>query len=60
MTGPRDGVLGVDREIIIQRFMTQLPTRFNVATGDVDIMGIWADIDPVTGALSISSACIER
>jgi len=49
MTGPRDGVLGVDREIIIQRFMTQLPTRFNVATGDVDIMGIWADIDPVTG-----------
>ncbi|HHV07902.1 MAG TPA: TIGR00282 family metallophosphoesterase [Firmicutes bacterium] len=49
MTGPRDGVLGVDRDIIIQRFITQLPARFHLAKGDVDIMGVWADIDPVTG-----------
>lgn len=49
MTGPRDGVLGVDRKVIIQRFLSQLPARFNVATGDVDIMGVWADIDPITG-----------
>jgi metallophosphoesterase (TIGR00282 family) len=49
MTGPRDGVLGVDRDIIIQRFISQLPNRFTLATGDVDIMGVWADIDPLTG-----------
>lgn len=49
MTGPRDGVIGMDREIVIQRFLTQLPTRFKVAAGDVDIMGIWADIDPACG-----------
>lgn len=49
MTGPRDGVLGMDREVVIQRFLTQLPARFKVAAGAVDIMGIWADIDPATG-----------
>ncbi len=33
MTGPRDGVIGVDREAILQRFLTQLPVRFEVARG---------------------------
>ncbi|MGI6128706.1 MAG: TIGR00282 family metallophosphoesterase [bacterium] len=58
MTGPRDGVLGVDRGIIIERFLSQLPARFNLASGDVEIMGVWADIDPVTGrTLRIERLC---
>lgn len=49
MTGPRDGVLGVERDIIISRFLSQLPARFNVAKGEVELMGVVADIDPVSG-----------
>ncbi|MDI3522022.1 MAG: 2,3-cyclic-nucleotide 2-phosphodiesterase [Bacillota bacterium] len=49
MTGPRDGVLGVDREIIIKRFFNQLPARFTVAKGDTELSGILADIDPASG-----------
>lgn len=33
MTGPRDSVLGVKSEIIIERFKTELPQRFEVADG---------------------------
>nr|WGD97109.1 YmdB family metallophosphoesterase [Bacillus safensis] len=31
MTGPYDGILGVDRETIIKRFKTSLPVRFEIA-----------------------------
>ncbi len=33
MTGPADGVIGVDSEAIVRRFYSQLPTRFRVASG---------------------------
>ncbi|HHY93119.1 MAG TPA: YmdB family metallophosphoesterase, partial [Firmicutes bacterium] len=56
MTGPRDGVLGVERGIILQRFLDQLPARFTVAKGDAELMGVLADIDPVSG----KTAQLER
>lgn len=45
MTGPRDSVLGVDKEIIINRFITGLPSRFETAHGDLQFNGIVFDID---------------
>src|SRR6266852_4138097 len=33
MTGPVDSVIGVDKDIIIQRFLTQMPIRFEPAKG---------------------------
>lgn len=33
MTGPHDGVIGVQREPIIWRFLTGLPARFDTASG---------------------------
>lgn len=39
MTGSRNGVLGVDRDVIIGRMRTGLPARFTDATGDVWVMG---------------------
>ena len=54
MTGPINSVIGVKKELIIQRFLTQMPTRFDVAKGDVIVAGVIVDIDPVTGkAMSI-------
>ena len=35
MTGSRDSVIGVRSELILQRFLTGMPTRFEVATEDV-------------------------
>ncbi len=49
MTGPRDSVLGVKKEIIINRFLTQLPAKFELATGTVQINAVVLDVDEITG-----------
>ena len=49
MTGPLDGILGIEREPVLNRFMTQMPTKFQVARGTTQLNGIVVDIDPVTG-----------
>jgi calcineurin-like phosphoesterase len=55
MCGPRDSVIGVKREPVIQRFLTQMPTRFEVATGPVLVQGAIVDVDVTTGkAQSVS------
>lgn len=33
MTGPRDSVIGVKRDIVIEKFVRQLPQKFEVAAG---------------------------
>lgn len=40
MTGPRDSVLGVDKEIIIGRFLTGISPRFETASGDLQFNGV--------------------
>lgn len=44
MTGSRNGVLGVDRETVIERMRTGLPARFSDAEGDVWVMGAAVEI----------------
>jgi 2',3'-cyclic-nucleotide 2'-phosphodiesterase len=39
MTGAREGVIGVKRELALERFITDLPVKFETATEDVWIMG---------------------
>jgi metallophosphoesterase (TIGR00282 family) len=46
MTGPRDGIIGMAREAILERFLTQLPTRFEVAPGPVQLNGVVVACDP--------------
>ncbi|MDR7484144.1 MAG: TIGR00282 family metallophosphoesterase [Armatimonadota bacterium] len=40
MTGPRDGIIGMKREAILERFLTQLPVRFEVASGPVQLNAV--------------------
>ena len=55
MTGPHESVIGMDRGAMVKRFLDSMPTRFEVAIGDVRINGILADVDDSTGrARSIS------
>ncbi|MDI9571484.1 MAG: TIGR00282 family metallophosphoesterase [Pseudomonadota bacterium] len=49
MTGPFDSVIGTRKEIILERFLTQLPNRFEVAKGDVRLQAALVDIDPKSG-----------
>jgi hypothetical protein len=49
MCGPRDSVLGVKREQVLRRFLTQMPGRFAVADGPVLVQGAVIDVDEMTG-----------
>jgi len=49
MTGPVDSVIGVDPELAIGRFLTQMPNRFVPAKGPVALHGVVIRIDPETG-----------
>ncbi len=49
MTGPYDGVIGVNKEQIITRFLNNMPTRFEPATGDARLCAVVVDADDATG-----------
>ncbi|TVM15408.1 metallophosphoesterase [Oceanidesulfovibrio indonesiensis] len=49
MCGVRDSALGMDTNAIIERFITGLPKRFTVASGQELVSGAWVDVDPETG-----------
>ena len=53
LTGPTDGVIGVDRDQIIQRFLQQMPIRFETAKGPAALQGVVITLDrPDTGRAS--------
>jgi hypothetical protein len=45
MTGPHGGVIGMDRSAIIKRFLDALPTRFEVAQGDIQMNCVLIECD---------------
>ncbi len=49
MTGVIDSCLGVDKEIIIRRFKTMLPERFDYAAGACKLNCVIFDVDRKTG-----------
>jgi 2',3'-cyclic-nucleotide 2'-phosphodiesterase len=49
MCGPKESILGVRSELVIQRFLTQMPVRFEVATGPVIVQGAVVYIDDSSG-----------
>jgi len=49
MTGSFDSVLGREKHQIIERFVTNMPVRFNLADGDVRMQGVVIEVDEITG-----------
>jgi hypothetical protein len=45
MTGPHEGVIGMERGAIIKKFIDGLPARFAVATGDVQMNAVVIETD---------------
>lgn len=40
MTGPFDSVIGMDKQSALQRFLTQMPVRYKMASKDVRLNGV--------------------
>ena len=49
MVGPRDSILGMRPAVIVERFRTGLPKRFEVADGPVAFGSVVIDADDATG-----------
>jgi hypothetical protein len=49
MTGPYHSVIGVDKDIILQRFITQLPVRMEAARHGAELHGVVVEVDELTG-----------
>jgi 2',3'-cyclic-nucleotide 2'-phosphodiesterase len=49
MTGPYDGILGVEKESVIKKFLSNLPVRFEVSEGRMQLSGVFVEIDNQTG-----------
>ncbi|HOD49089.1 MAG TPA: TIGR00282 family metallophosphoesterase [Candidatus Hydrogenedentes bacterium] len=49
MTGPLDSVIGVERDLILRRFLTGMPVEFEVAAGRPALAAVVVDADDETG-----------
>jgi metallophosphoesterase (TIGR00282 family) len=60
MTGPHSGVIGMKVQPVLARFLTGFPHRFAVATDDVKLAGVVAEVDDESGkAISIERLMID-
>jgi len=61
MTGPYDSVIGVEKELVLQRFLTNMPGKFLPATGDPWLCAVVVEADEHTGkARSIEHLIIRE
>lgn len=60
MTGPYMSVIGVDKDVAIERFLTQLPLPYAVADGPSQVAYVLIDIDSATGRAQHISAHVKR
>jgi metallophosphoesterase (TIGR00282 family) len=49
MTGPHDGVIGVQTDLVLTRFLRGVPVRFETSTGRGRINGVLVEVDERTG-----------
>ena len=45
MTGAHDSVIGIKKELAIKKFLTQMPVKFEVASGDVRLNALFVQIN---------------
>ena len=49
MTGPMDSIIGMRRDVVIPKFLSGLPARFEVSDDPAQLCAVLFDIDPTTG-----------
>ena len=66
MTGPHDGVIGVEKSAVIDKFLRGMPVRMETASGNPRLNGILIAADETTGKatsihrLSLSAKELEH
>ena len=61
MTGPYDSIIGVEKDIVIRKFLTTMPARFEAARGDAQLHSVIVDVEPETGrALSVRRYVVKQ
>ena len=49
MSGPYDSVIGVEKELVLRKFLTGMPSKFDAAKGNPKICAALVACDPMTG-----------
>ena len=49
MTGPMDSVIGMKGDRVISKFLTAMPNRFEVASGNIQLHGVLIEVDEEQG-----------
>lgn len=49
MTGPYDSVIGVEKELVLQRFLSSVPGKFEAAKGDPRLCAVVIECNAATG-----------
>jgi hypothetical protein len=49
MSGPYDSIIGVEKQFVLDRFLTGMPNKFEAAKGDPRMAALLIDADPATG-----------
>jgi metallophosphoesterase (TIGR00282 family) len=49
MCGPMHSVIGMDKDIVLNKFITGMPARFNVAKGPVQFNAVYIELDDQDG-----------
>ena len=52
MSGPYDSVIGVEKELVLHRFLTGMPGKFEAAKGNPKMCAALITCDPLTGRAS--------
>jgi metallophosphoesterase (TIGR00282 family) len=61
MTGPYDSVIGIEKDVILRRFLTGQPVRMEAARNKVELHSVLVEVDEATGrALSVRRYTTER
>jgi metallophosphoesterase (TIGR00282 family) len=60
MCGPWDSIIGVKKELVLQRFLTQRPVPFEPARREVYLQGVIVEIDDETGLARSITRVQER
>jgi metallophosphoesterase (TIGR00282 family) len=49
MTGPFNSIIGIRKDAVMERFLTQIPNKFDVAKDDVRLQGVVVAVDGKSG-----------
>jgi hypothetical protein len=49
MSGPYDSVIGVEKELVLRKFLTGMPAKFEAAKGNPKMCAALIACDPATG-----------